>query len=481
MPASKVTRDYFKSDYPRINRKFNREHYKMETQAVKTFPGGVHPPESKQYSQGRPIEIVPVPEQVTVLLCQHLGAPCKPIVNKKDAVRAGQKIGASDAFVSAAVHSPVNGTIKDIVLAPHPVLGRTMGVVIETDPQSEPQKPCADKFSAGFNPETWTTGQICQSIHEAGLVGMGGAGFPTRVKIEPNPSMPKEILVVNGCECEPFLTCDYRIMLEWTWQILAGIRLAAKASDVEKIRIGIEDNKPEAIEVFRQAIQSCKDLDIQVVPVKTKYPQGGERQLIQAVLNKTVPTNSIPPVIGAAVINVATAAAIAEAVVLGQPLTHRVVSVTGRAIAKPGNYYCPVGMSVQDVVNHCGGLNESAAKVVMGGPMMGFAIADLSTPLTKTSGGLTFLTRQEVTEAKFKRQETTCIRCGRCITACPENLNPTRIAHAVKHNKLDLAQQHFMSGCIECGCCSYVCPAHIELTGYIKTGKLLVARAKKKA
>lgn len=453
----------------------------METQALKTFSGGVHPPEGKQYSQGKPIEVIPAPKQVTVLLSQHLGAPCKAIVNKKDTVKAGQKIGVSDAFVSAPIHSPVDGTVKDIILAPHPVLGRTMAVVIDADPQSQPKKPCADKFDSRFTPEPWTVEQICQAIKEAGIVGMGGAGFPTRVKIEPNPAMPKQILVVNGCECEPFLTCDYRIMLEWTWQVLAGIRLAAKASGVEKIRIGIEDNKPEAITVFNQAIASCNNLDIQVVPVKTKYPQGGERQLIRAVLNKTVPTNSIPPVIGVAVVNVATAAAIADAVVLGNPLTHRVVCVTGRAISKPGNYYCPIGLSVQELVNHCGGLNERAAKVVMGGPMMGFAIADLSTPLTKTSGGLTFLTHTEVTEAKFKQQQTACIRCGRCITACPENLNPTRIAHAVKHNMLDLAQQYFMSGCIECGCCSYVCPANIELTGYIKTGKLLVARAKKKA
>jgi len=453
----------------------------MKTHTKATFPGGVHPPECKQYSQSNVIEIVPVPKQVTVLLSQHLGASCKPVVSKKEAVRVGQKIGASDAFVSAAVHSPVAGAVKDIVLAPHPVLGRTMAVVIDADAQSEPKKPCADKFDSKFSPDKWSVQQICSAIQDAGIVGMGGAGFPTRVKIEPNPAMPKEILIVNGCECEPFLTCDYRVMLEWTWQVLAGIRLAAKAADVDKIRIGIEDNKPDAIEVFNQAIQSCTDLDIQVVPVKTKYPQGSERQLIRAVWNKIVPTNSIPPVIGVVVINVATAAAIAEAVVLGQPLTHRVVSVTGRAIAKPGNYYCPVGMSIQELIDHCGGLTESAAKVVLGGPMMGFAIADLSMPLTKTSGGLTFLTREEVTEAKFKHQQTTCIRCGRCISACPENLNPTRIAHAVKHNRLDLAQQYFMSGCTECGACSYICPAHIELTGYIKTGKLLVARAKKKA
>jgi len=265
--------------------------------------------------------------------------------------------------------------------------------------------------------------------------------------------------------------------------VLAGIRLTAKAAGVDQIRIGIEDNKPEAITIFNKAIESLgNDEDIQVVPVKTKYPQGGERQLIRAVWNKIVPTNSIPPVIGACVVNVATAAAIAEAVVFGNPLTHRVVSVTGRAICKPGNYYCPIGTSVQELIDYCGGLTETAAKVVMGGPMMGFAIADFSTPITKTNGGLTFLTRKEVTESKFNQTQTACIRCGRCLTACPENLNPTKIAHAVKANKLDIAQeQYFMSACIECGCCSYVCPANIELTGYIKTGKLLVARAKKKA
>ncbi len=454
----------------------------MKTQGKVTFPGGVHPPESKHYSQARPIEVVPTPKQVTVLLSQHLGAPCKPLVNKKDTVVLGQKIGVSDAFVSAPVHSPVNGTVKDIVLAPHPVLGRTMSIVIDTDPaKSEPKKPVANQFDAHFSTEKWSSEHICQAMKEAGIVGMGGAGFPTRVKIEPNPAMPKTILIVNGCECEPFLTCDFRVMVEWTWQVIAGIRLAAKAAGVDQIRIGIEDNKPEAIEIFNGAIKNYPDEDIQVVPVKTKYPQGGERQLIRAVWNKIVPTNSIPPVIGAAVVNVGTAAAIAEAVALGNPLTHRVVCVTGRAIAKPGNYYCPVGISVQEVIQHCGGLNDFAAKVVMGGPMMGFAIADLSTPLTKTNGGLTFLTKKEVTEAKYKHEQTPCIRCGRCITACPENLNPTRIAHAVKANNLDLAAEYYMSACIECGCCSYVCPANIELTGYIKTGKLLVARAKKKA
>jgi electron transport complex protein RnfC len=446
-----------------------------------TFPGGVHPPEGKQISEDCAIEPVPVPKQVAVLLSQHLGAPCQPLVAKRDAVQAGQMIGKSDSFVSAPIHSPVSGTVKDIALQSHPVVGRTLAVLIETAAEGNaPQMPSFDKFDAAFSTEPFSTAQICGAVNDGGLVGMGGAGFPSRVKIEPNPAMPKEILVINGCECEPFITCDYRLMLEGTWQVLAGMRLAAKASGVEMIRIGIEDNKPRAIAAMTEAAATVKDIDIQVVPVKTKYPQGGERQLIRSVLGKTVPTGQIPPTIGVCVLNIATCAAIADAVVFNRPLTHRVTTVTGRAIAKPGNYYVPIGMTVADLLDHCGGVTAQAAKVVMGGPMMGFAVADLTTPLTKTSGAITVLTQEDVTKAKYEKQQTPCIRCGRCLTACPEHLNPTRIAHAVKYNRMDIAQQYYMSACIECGCCSYVCPANIELTGHIKTGKILVARAKKR-
>jgi len=332
-----------------------------------------------------------------------------------------------------------------------------------------------------FDIDKYSVERICEAVREAGIVGMGGAGFPTRVKIEPNPRLPKKTMIVNGCECEPYITCDYRIMLEWTDQIIAGIKLAQKASDCPEVLIGIEDNKPEAIEAMHEALERAgAGNDIQVVPVKTKYPQGGERQLIRSILKRNVPTGGIPPMIGVLVLNVATCAAIAEAVIADLPLTYRVVTVTGEAIARPGNYYVPIGTSVEQLIEFCGGVTKKSARVILGGPMMGIAIADLETPITKTSGAITIITKEQMGHAKFARRQTACIRCGRCLQACPENLNPTKIAHAVKSNLLNVAEGAYMSACIECGCCSYVCPANIELTGYIKTGKIFLARQKKK-
>ncbi len=451
---------------------------RIDTKGRFTFTGGTHPPESKALTSESKIQSFPAVKQAAIMLSQHTGAVCRPLTRKGNTVQAGQKIGDSDAFVSAPVHSPVTGKVKEITLQSHPVLGRSPSIVIDALPHYPPKRPDF-KLKDDFDENSYSAEQICDAVRQAGIVGMGGAGFPTRVKIEPNPRLPKEILIINGCECEPYITCDYRIMLEWTNQIIAGIKLARRASGCSKVFIGIEDNKPEAIEVMNAALNTCADSDgIKVVPVKTKYPQGGERQLIKAILKKDVPTGGIPPMIGVVVLNVATVAAIAEAVVYDSPLTHRVVTVTGEGIANPGNFYVPVGTPVGELIEFCGGLTEEAVKVILGGPMMGIAIADLTTPVTKTTGAITVLTKKQIGAAKFAGQQTPCIRCGRCLEVCPEHLNPTKIAHAVKNNLLDVAENYYINACMECGCCSYVCPANIELTGYIKTGKTLLAGQK---
>ena len=457
----------------------------LRTKGRFSFPGGVHPLLGRKLARKSEIQPGPDVKQVAVMLSQHIGAACRALVRKGNLVQVGQKIGDSDAFVSAPVHSPINGKVKEIALQSHAVLGRSPAIIIEALDYNPAKRTPDVKWKDEVGENRFSAEQICDAVRVAGIVGMGGAGFPTRVKIEPNPRLPKEIMIINGCECEPCITCDYRIMLEWTDQIIAGIKLAKKASGCSQVFIGIEDNKPKAIEVMNKALHKATSIEhrassIKVVPVKTKYPQGGERQLIKAILNRSVPTGGIPPMIGVLVLNVATAAAIAEAVVCNSPLTHRVVTVTGKAVANPGNLYVPIGTPVAELIEFCGGVTQKSAKVVMGGPMMGIAIADLTTPITKTTGAITILTREQIGSAKFARRQTACIRCGRCLEVCPENLNPTKIAHAVKHNLWDVAEDYYINACTECGCCSYVCPANIELTGYIRTGKIFLAGRKKK-
>lgn len=452
----------------------------MSLEMIKTvrFGGGVHPPDYKELTENCAIAAGPQPKIVTVMLSQHIGAVCKPLVAKGDEVTAGQVIGKSEAFVSAPVHSPINGKIKEISLQSHGILGRCIGIVIEAGEDNQP-KEIVSELSPDFDENSYDPKKICTAVNDAGIVGMGGAGFPTHIKVATDP--PKDTLIINGCECEPFITCDYRIMVERPYRLLAGIKLMRKAAGCKKTVIAIEDNKPKAIEALKDAISKAKNCeDIEVASLHTMYPQGGERQLIKAVLDKFVPTGSIPPAIGVLVSNIATAIAVSEAVVEDKPLTHRVVTVTGQAIANPGNFYVPIGTTVGELIEFCGGLTEQGAKVVMGGPMTGTAIGDLSTPIVKTTGSITLLTKKQIGKAKHEKKQTPCIRCGRCLQVCPEKLNPTKLAHAVMHEMYDVAKEYYATACIECGCCSYICPANLEVTGYIKTGKIQLARQKKK-
>jgi electron transport complex protein RnfC len=451
---------------------------KIDTKGRYSFRGGVHPPESKELTKDIPIQGGPAVKEVGIMLSQHIGAVCQPLVRAGNMVQAGQKVGDSDAFVSAPVHSPITGKVKEIGLRSHAILGRTEAIVIEAF-EHNPTKRSYFQIDDDFDENKYSVEKICDAVRQAGIVGMGGAGFPTRVKIEPNPRLPKNTLIINGCECEPYITCDYRLMLEHSKEIIAGVKLARRASGCSRVFICIEDNKPKAIEAMNEAVQNFAR-DIRIIPIKTKYPQGGERQLINALLKRQVPTGGIPPMIGVVVLNVATAAAIAEAVVADLPLTHRVVTVTGEGVARPGNFYVPIGTSVAELIEFSGGLKEDAVRVILGGPMMGIAIADLTKPITKTCGAITILTENQIGAAKFEGRQTPCLRCGRCLEVCPENLNPTKIAHAVKHNLLDVAESYYINACIECGSCSYVCPANIEVSGHIRTGKMLLARQKKK-
>ncbi len=310
----------------------------------------------------------------------------------------------------------------------------------------------------------WEPGQIAEAVAEAGIVGLGGAAFPTHVKLLKNDKKPIDTLLVNGCECEPYLTSDYRLMLEHPEPIVTGALLAARANEAARVVVVIEDNKPRAVESMRQAAGAT---GIEVAVVRTKYPQGGERQAIQAVTAREVPTLGLPLDIGVVVVNVGTAAAIARAVVRGRPLTHRVVSVTGGGVARPRNLLVPVGASYAELIDFCGGLNAEAARVVAGGPMMGFTLGDLDTPVTKGTSGVTVLTRDDVRRA----EETSCLRCGRCVDACPLGLVPAKIAEAARHDDWELARTYHMQACMECGCCAYTCPASIPLVQWIRLGK----------
>jgi len=439
-----------------------------------TFARGVHPPEGKAFAADRPIEVVPTAAQVLVPLLQHTGAPCRSLVKVKQEVAAGEMIGDSEAFISAPVHAPLAGTVGMATVATLPNGRHVAAIPIRpADKQPSPEEIWADMFGGDWPKDGLDSHRpedIAAAVRRAGIVGLGGAAFPTHVKLARNPAKPVDTLLVNGCECEPYLTADYRLMLEAPAPIIAGALLAAHAAGAKRIVIAVEDNKPAAADALSAA---AGESGVKVAVVRTKYPMGGERSVVPAVLKREVPTGGLPLDVGVVVVNVGTAAAISRAVLRGKPLTHRVVTVTGPGVANPKNLLVPVGIAYGELIARCGGLTADAARVVAGGPMMGFTLGDLDAPVTKGTSGLTVLTHRDIRRA----EETPCVRCGRCVDVCPLHLVPTKIALASRHKDWELARRHHLTACCECGCCAYVCPASIPLVQLMRVGKAQMPRS----
>lgn len=419
---------------------------------ARTFRGGTHPPGNKNLSSGRAILSIPAPELVVVPLCQHLGAPSKPVVAKGDRVTRGQEIGAQNGFISLPTHSPVNGTVKAVEDAPMPHRRTGPAVVIETESEEGGQvfEPWSDH--AAHSPE-----ELVERIRQAGVCGMGGASFPTYVKLSPPPGKCIDTLIINGVECEPYLTADHRLMLENPEDIILGMEILACCLGVDRYLVGIEENKPDAIELMEK--KGCN-----VLPLKVSYPQGAEKQLIDAATGREVPAGGLPMDIGVVVQNVGTAAAVTRAVRDGEPSLRRIVTVTGRGVVSPGNYDACVGTPFSVLIEASGGYTEDVERLISGGPMMGMSLYTDEVPVTKGTSGVLALTSSEARDVS----EGPCIRCGKCVDACPLRLTPNLIALAAENGRWDMAEEFGALNCMACGTCSYVCPAGRYLVHYIK-------------
>lgn len=438
-----------------------------------SFPRGIHPPEKKELAEHAAIEMLPNPGMVKIPLLQHTGAPCTPTVKARSEVALGDTIGTSDAFISAPIHASLSGkTAKEkVTTLPNGRHVDSIPIKAEGD-QKDPRDIWNELFGGEWDKKNiaqYDPPAIVKAVREAGLVGLGGAAFPTSVKIMYNEKKPIDTLMINGAECEPYLTADYRLMLEAPDPIIVGAMIAAHAVKAKNIIVGIEDNKPKAIEAMKKAAQGTP---VEIRVLKTKYPQGGEKQLILAVLGREVPTGGLPLDVGVVVMNVGTAASVAQAVVRHKPMTHRVVTVTGKGIKQPKNVFVPIGTSYQEVIDFCGGLTDEAVRVIAGGPMMGFSLAEFETPVTKGTSGIVVMVAEDVKKA----EETACVRCGRCVDVCPLNLVPTKIALATRFKDWDLAKKYHIMACMECGCCAYACPASLPLVQLIRVGKASLPR-----
>ncbi len=430
-----------------------------------TFPkGGVHPLESKKLTEKLPIEIMPLPAELEIILGQHIGAPCSPTVAKRAEVGEGDLVGEVKKGLGVPLHAPVAGSVKAIGKSAHPIRVSAPSITLTVNREAHPRE-----WKVG----DWENldGQVLlKKVQDAGLVGVGGAGFPTHVKLKPPADNPVDTLLLNGAECEPYITADHRVMLEHAAEVVEGARILLKILDITECYIGIEKNKPDAIRSMTEAAQAVSGgaCRITVVTLEVKYPQGSEKQLIEAITGRRVPAMALPSSVGVVVQNVSTTKAVRDAVVLDKPLIEKVVTVSGKGINRPANLLVKVGTKVSDIVDHCGGTRPELARVVMGGPMMGFAVSSLAIPVTKTTSSILFLTEDELDT----RPLSACIRCGWCLEACPMGLEPKEIGIYVEANRAEDTGPFGVFECFECGSCAYVCPAKRPLVQFIRLAKM---------
>lgn len=444
-------------DYSKINFKFVNEYVKsIRGNRLEGYYGGVHPSERKEYTEHLPLERFPEPETVVIPLSMHAGAPANPVVQAGDDVKVGQKIGEAAAFISSPVHSSVSGTVIAIENRGHATRGECLSVVIRSDGKNtlhesvQPQKDLSE-----LTPE-----EIVEIVKEAGIVGMGGAGFPTSVKLK--PSKPVDTVLLNGCECEPLLTADHRVLLEFADDVIYGLLAILKAVGAEKGVIVIEDNKPDTIQLMNEKTAGLDN--IEVVAARTKYPQGAEKMLIKRVTGRKVPSGGLPADVGCVVSNISTTKAIADAILRGMPLIERVVTVSGERVKNPGNYIVKIGTSTKALIDHCGGVTGEDITLKAGGPMMGFVLTDLDVPIMKGSNGIIAVDTDHTAEQP-------CIKCGRCMDVCPMELSPLYFAKFADQKNWQGMKDKNVMDCIECRCCEYICSSKIPLVAKIKAGK----------
>lgn len=435
---------------------------------LKTFRGGIHPPYQKEATANKPTVDISLPAEVVIHMLQHVGAPNSPTVSPGDRVEAGQKIGESESFISAPVHSSVSGTVKAVEDRPNFTGALVKSVVITVDP-SQPARWAERRDVSNLAPD-----QIRDVAKSAGIVGMGGAAFPTYVKLSPPKGKPIDTVIINGCECEPFLTCDHRLMLEMPDEMIAGLRLMMRAVGAGKGVIGIEANKMDAVQAM--SAKTAADPDLEVVVLEVRYPEGAEKMLIEAVTGRRVPPGKLPSEVGVLVQNVQSAVALFDAAGSGKPVIERVITVTGPGIKQPMNVRVKIGTPIEHVIRECGGIAGSPGKVIIGGPMTGWAQKDLSASVVKGTSGILVLTKEAV-DTGAERQ---CVGCDKCLEACPMFLMPNFIVKYARRGQWALSDKNGARDCFECGCCSYVCPALIPHVAYVRKAKAEIAAAEKK-